>query len=88
MSSGDALGSVRQWVDGDGAVTLAKSYEPFGQAMDSAGSGTSDFGFTGEMQMGGLTLAMSGGDRVRVMDYSRQVMEKCNKRWYNECMDV
>ncbi|MEW5870879.1 MAG: RHS repeat-associated core domain-containing protein, partial [Chloroflexota bacterium] len=51
---GDALGSVRQLVDGDGVVRLAKSYEPYGDLMDSAGSGESAFGFTGEMQWGGF----------------------------------
>ena len=45
---GDALGSVRQLVDGSGAVILAKSYQPYGDILDSAGTGASMYGFTGE----------------------------------------
>jgi RHS repeat-associated protein len=45
---GDALGSVRQLSDAGGDVTLAKSYEPFGSLLTSAGSGSSTFAFTGE----------------------------------------
>jgi RHS repeat-associated protein len=44
----DALGSVRQVVDPAGAVTLAQSYDPFGNLLTSAGSGSSVFGYTGE----------------------------------------
>ncbi len=51
---GDALGSVRQLVDGSGEVKLAQSYEPYGTVMGSAGGGTSAYGFTGEMQQNGL----------------------------------
>ncbi|MEW5873327.1 MAG: RHS repeat-associated core domain-containing protein [Chloroflexota bacterium] len=47
---GDALGSVRQLVDGDGVVTLARGYEPYGVVLGSSGSGVSDFGFAGEAQ--------------------------------------
>jgi len=47
---GDALGSVRQMVDGAGQVTLVKSYEPYGSVVSSAGSGASAYGFTGEQQ--------------------------------------
>jgi RHS repeat-associated protein len=45
---GDALGSVRQLTDAAGVVTLAKSYEPYGSGLSSAGSGASSYGFTGE----------------------------------------
>ena len=45
---GDALGSVRQLADGSGAVTLARSYEPYGSMLSSAGTGTTYYGFTGE----------------------------------------
>jgi RHS repeat-associated protein len=44
----DALGSVRQVANASANVTLAKSYEPFGAVMTSAGSGTSIFGWAGE----------------------------------------
>jgi RHS repeat-associated protein len=45
---GDALGSVRQLVNGGGAITLAKEYEPYGEVMYSQGSGASNYGYTGE----------------------------------------
>ena len=45
---GDALGSVRQLTDTAGDVTLAKSYQPFGNVMQSAGTGSSSYGFTNE----------------------------------------
>jgi len=47
---GDALGSVRQLANSSGAVTLAKSYQPYGSVLSSAGSGTSNYAFTGEWQ--------------------------------------
>ena len=40
----DALGSVRQIVDGSGNVTLAKSYEPDGTVLTSTGTAGSSFG--------------------------------------------
>jgi RHS repeat-associated protein len=46
---GDALGSVRQLVDGNGNVTLTKNYQPYGELMDNAGSGVTSYGYTGEM---------------------------------------
>jgi RHS repeat-associated protein len=45
---GDALGSVRQLVDGSGNVALAKEYEPYGEVMNSAGTTSTALGFTGE----------------------------------------
>ena len=45
---GDALGSVRQLADGSGALTLVKSYQPFGNVMQSVGTGSSPYGFTNE----------------------------------------
>ena len=44
----DALGSVRQLADVNGAVTLAKSYKPYGEILASVGTGTSAYGFAGE----------------------------------------
>ncbi|MEK7784037.1 MAG: hypothetical protein AAB658_01270 [Chloroflexota bacterium] len=35
---GDALGSVRQLVSANGAVTLTRSYEPYGSVLTSAAS--------------------------------------------------
>jgi RHS repeat-associated protein len=45
----DGLGSVRQLVDDTGSITLSKSYRPYGEVLNSAGSGSSNYGFTGEM---------------------------------------
>jgi RHS repeat-associated protein len=47
---GDALGSVRQVVDGTGEVTLAKDYEPYGEVLSASGDGETSYAFTGEMQ--------------------------------------
>ncbi len=47
---GDALGSVRQLVGTTGSVTLAKSYEPYGETLSSAGSGSTIYSYTGEIQ--------------------------------------
>ena len=53
---GDALGSVRQLTDASGEITLAKSYAPYGETANSAGSAISPFAFTGEQQdVSGLT---------------------------------
>jgi YD repeat-containing protein len=45
---GDALGSVRQLIDGDGVVGVVKRYEPYGELVTSVGESSSAFGFTGE----------------------------------------
>jgi len=45
---GDALGSVRQLANNNGEITLSKSYEPYGDALQSLGTGVTDYGFTGE----------------------------------------
>ena len=45
----DGLGSVRQLVDSNGAVLLAKNYDPYGTETGFIGSGLSSYGFTGEM---------------------------------------
>ncbi len=44
----DALGSVRQLVDGSAQVALARGYMPYGEVLWSAGDGSSAYGFTGE----------------------------------------
>jgi RHS repeat-associated protein len=46
----DALGSVRQLTDAAGMVTLARSYEPYGDVLSSDGTGTSSYAFVGEWQ--------------------------------------
>jgi RHS repeat-associated protein len=45
---GDALGSLRQLTDESGAVTLSKSYQPYGEVLSSVGDAASSYGFTGE----------------------------------------
>jgi len=45
---GDALGSVRQLANGSAGVVSAKTYQPYGSVMGSAGSGATMYGFTGE----------------------------------------
>jgi len=45
---GDVLGSVRQVVDDDGEVILARDYSPYGQVLSESGTGSSGFAFTGE----------------------------------------
>jgi RHS repeat-associated protein len=55
-SLGDALGSVRQLVDGSGQVTLAQSYTPYGEVLASEGSRETAYAFTGEMYDPGTGL--------------------------------
>ncbi len=45
---GDGLGSVRQMTNASGGLTLTRSYEPYGDILDTSGSGASSYGFTGE----------------------------------------
>ena len=45
---GDALGSVRQLTDAGGAVSLARGYDPFGNANWSAGAVQTPYGYTSE----------------------------------------
>jgi RHS repeat-associated protein len=44
----DHVGSVRQLTNAGGQVTLAQGYDPFGVLFEVAGSGASEFGYTGE----------------------------------------
>jgi RHS repeat-associated protein len=43
----DGFGSIRQAADQNGNVTLARIYEPFGEILAEAGTGTPTFGFWG-----------------------------------------
>jgi RHS repeat-associated protein len=45
---GDALGSVRQLTNNYGEVVLTKSYDPYGNNLQSLGTGETVYGFTGE----------------------------------------
>ena len=42
------MGSVRQLATASKALTLAKSYQPYGTVLSSTGSGASMYGYTGE----------------------------------------
>jgi RHS repeat-associated protein len=52
----DALGSVRQLVAPAGTVSLAQSYDPFGNTLEASGPGQSGFGYTGEQQDANMGL--------------------------------
>jgi RHS repeat-associated protein len=52
----DHLGSVRQLTNAGEQVTLAQSFDPFGVSFESAGSGASAFGYTGEQMNAGTGL--------------------------------
>ena len=49
---GDALGSVRQLVDDNGDVILARDYSPYGQVLAEDGTGSTGYGFAGEQFAG------------------------------------
>jgi len=53
---GDALGSVRQLVDGSGAVSMSKNYKPYGEVLSSEGEAASRYGYTSEMQNSDLVF--------------------------------
>lgn len=46
----DALGSVRQLSSLTGTITLVRWYEPYGEVLNTTGTGTSVYGFTGEQR--------------------------------------
>ncbi|HUI87278.1 MAG TPA: DUF6531 domain-containing protein [Anaerolineales bacterium] len=55
----DALGSTRQLVNQSDQITLAESYDPFGNTIASMGSDSSIFGFTNEYTSQGLIYLRS-----------------------------
>jgi hypothetical protein len=60
----DALGSVRQIVDGSGNVTLAESYEPYGSVLSSNGTASSIFGYLdAQINVKNQTILVPGGVR-------------------------
>ena len=69
----DALGSVRQMVDQSGALSLAKSYDPYGNVLTSSGTVTSMYGFDGESQDNYITdgFACQGGNCNNGLIYLR-----------------
>ena len=46
----DGLGSVRQLTDSAGSVSLAQTFDPYGNLYASAGTASSRLAFTGEYQ--------------------------------------
>lgn len=56
----DALGSVRQLTDSTGAVTLARTYDPYGKVKTTSGSSSSSYGFTAEYQSGLIIDSLHG----------------------------
>jgi len=62
----DALGSMRQMTDSSADLTLAKSYDPYGNVVSSSGTGETVYGYTGEMQSNGLVY-------LRARDYASQL---------------
>ena len=59
----DALGSMRQMTDSSADLTLARAYDPYGNVVSSSGAGETVYGYTGEMQSGGLV-------HLRARDYA------------------
>jgi RHS repeat-associated protein len=45
---GDVLGSIRQIANNSGAITLARSYDPYGNTRQTIGDAQTNFGFTSE----------------------------------------
>ena len=62
----DALGSMRQMTDPSADLTLARSYDPYGNMVSSSGASETVYGYTGEMQTGGLV-------HLRARDYVSQL---------------
>jgi RHS repeat-associated protein len=59
---------VRQLTNAGGQATLAQSYDPFGNLFEAAGSGASEFGYTGEQVDAGTELVF-----LRARYYDPQV---------------
>ena len=49
---GDALGSVRQMLEGNGTISLIRDYAPYGEVLSETGSVETAFSFTGEWMDG------------------------------------
>ena len=62
----DALGSMRQMTDPSSDLTLARTYDPYGNVVSSSGAGETVYGYTGEIQSGGLV-------HLRARDYASQL---------------
>ena len=62
----DALGSMRQMTDPSADLTLAQTYDPYGNVVSSSGVGETVYGYTGEIQSGGLV-------HLRARDYASQL---------------
>ena len=64
----DALGSMRQMTDPSADLTLARTYDPYGNIVSSSGAGETVYGYTGEMQSGGLV-------HLRARDYASYLIQ-------------
>ena len=53
---GDALDSVRQMADGTGAITYARSYDPYGVVTQTSGASQTSYGYTNEHFRQGLDI--------------------------------
>ena len=62
----DALGSMRQMTDTSADLTLARAYDPYGNVVSTSSTGETVYGYTGEMQSGGLV-------HLRARDYASQL---------------
>ena len=56
---GDALGSVRQLTNANGAITYTKAYDPYGAGTSTTGSSQSAYGYTNEYTSQGLIYLRS-----------------------------
>jgi len=68
---GDALGSVRQLADASGAITLEKTYDPFGEGISNLGSAVTPYGFTSEYTSQGLIDLRSRIYFPRIMEFQQ-----------------
>jgi RHS repeat-associated protein len=50
----DGLGSLRALTNASATVTLNRRYKPYGSVLETTGSASSIYGYTGEQQSGGL----------------------------------
>ncbi|VAW34776.1 hypothetical protein MNBD_CHLOROFLEXI01-4794, partial [hydrothermal vent metagenome] len=57
---GDGQFSVRQLMDSSGNIALSRTYGPFGQILQEAGSGSAIYGFAGAQAGGGGLLYING----------------------------
>jgi RHS repeat-associated protein len=57
---GDSQFSVRQVVEADGSLALARTFDPFGSTLQQSGDGSSFYGFAGSQSGGAGLLYING----------------------------